>query len=130
VGAEATNFGRCGGHAFWTAGTVVGLWRKAGLGFGSARRLSLQNAVRLEKNREEVMGKFFKIGVALFAFIAAGFWFASAAGELPIIRSYWDSVPANDPYYMAVKFSALMNRWAALFSGLSALCAGASIWVK
>ena len=35
--------------------------------------------------------------------------------------SYWDSVPEHDPFYRAVKFSARMNRWAAGFSGLSAL---------
>jgi hypothetical protein len=90
----------------------------------------LKRPVRLREKREEKLGKYLEIGVAVCAFIAATFWFAPAAGELPRISSYWDSVPPNDPYYVAVKFAAVMNRWAALFSGLSALCGGATIWVK
>ncbi len=65
---------------------------------------------------------FLDIGAALFALLGAGFWFLSAYGKLPPIIPYYDATPANDPFYMAVKFSAKMNRWAALFSGLSALC--------
>jgi hypothetical protein len=68
------------------------------------------------------MEKCLDIGAAIFAFVAAVFWFLSAYGSLPPILTYWDQVPAGDPFYMVVKFSAQMNRWAAGFSGLSALC--------
>jgi hypothetical protein len=44
--------------------------------------------------------------------------------------SYWDFVPERDPFYRAVKFSARMNRWAAGFSGLSALCMGIELFAK
>jgi hypothetical protein len=76
------------------------------------------------------MGRYLEIGVAVFAFIAAAFWFASAAGEFPRMLTYCNSVPPDDPYYVAVKFSALMIRWAAFFSGLLAVCAGVNVWVK
>ena len=55
------------------------------------------------------------------AFIAAVFWFLSAYGTLPPLIAYYDSTPETDPFYQAVKFSARMNRYAAFFSGLSAL---------
>ena len=59
---------------------------------------------------------------AIFAFVAAVFWFLSAYGKLPPMLSYWDSTPENDPFYSAVKYGATMNRWAALLSGCSAAC--------
>lgn len=62
------------------------------------------------------------IAAAIFGFLAAGFWFASAAGHLPPITTYWLQAPSNDPFYVTMKFSAEMNMWAAIFSGLSALC--------
>ena len=68
------------------------------------------------------MGKWFDIGTAIFAFLAAIFWFLSAWGKLPPMLSYWDGAPPNDPFYLAVKFSARMNTYAAILSGLSALC--------
>jgi hypothetical protein len=61
---------------------------------------------------------------AIFAVVAAGFWFASAWGTLPPMLSYWGGAPANDPFYSAIRFSAQMNTVAAAFSGLSALCMG------
>lgn len=68
------------------------------------------------------MEKWLDIAAAAFAFAAAVFWFLSAYGPLPRMLQYFDFVPDNDPYYVAVKFSAKMNRWAAGLSGLSALC--------
>ena len=70
-----------------------------------------------------------EIGAAFFAFLAAFFWFLSSYGKMPPMVDYWDSVPETDPFYLAVKFSARMNKWAALFSGLSALCAATAIYV-
>ncbi|HZP69245.1 MAG TPA: hypothetical protein VFB29_04815 [Pseudolabrys sp.] len=67
------------------------------------------------------------IGAATTAFAAAVFWFISARGKLPAMVAYYDFTPPNDPFYMAVKFSAKMNRFAAFFSGLSALCMGIKI---
>lgn len=69
------------------------------------------------------MEKWLNIGTAVFAFVAAIFWFLSAYGKLPPIVAYFDSTPETDPFFRAVKFSARMNTWAAGFSGLSALCA-------
>jgi hypothetical protein len=68
------------------------------------------------------------IVAALSAFVAAVFWFVSAYGKLPPMLPYWDAIPEDDPFYMAVKFSARMNRWAAGFSGLSALCMSAKLF--
>ena len=76
------------------------------------------------------MKKWLDIGAALFAFSAAIFWFLSAYGRLPPILPYWDSTPDNDPFYQTVKFSAVMNTWAAGFSGLSALCMSMRLFLK
>jgi len=67
------------------------------------------------------MGRIFDLVVAALALAAAVFWFLSAYGELPHMGSYWDSTPVSDPFYKAVKFSATMNKWASVLSGLSAL---------
>lgn len=67
---------------------------------------------------------------AAFAFVAALFWFLSAAGKLPPMVSYWDKAPDNDPFFKAVRRSAMLNRWGAVFAGLSALCAGASFVLR
>jgi hypothetical protein len=46
------------------------------------------------------------VGAASFALLAAVFWFISAYEKLPPMNGYWDSVPDNDAFYLAVKFSA------------------------
>jgi len=63
------------------------------------------------------------LGAAIFALLASGFWFYSAAKPLPPMITYWDQAPANDPFYSAMRASVKFNRWAALFSGLAAFCA-------
>jgi hypothetical protein len=68
------------------------------------------------------------IAAAVFALVAALFWFASAYGKLPPMIGYFDQAPGSDPFYVAIKFSASMNRWAAGLSGLSALCMGAKLF--
>jgi hypothetical protein len=66
------------------------------------------------------------LGSAL-ALVAAIFWFLSAYGDVPPIITYWGGAPPNDPFfYVAMKFSASMNNWAAIFSGMSAACMGLS----
>jgi hypothetical protein len=60
---------------------------------------------------------------AAFALLAAALWFRSAARNPPEILTYWDAVPSNDPFVVWLRSSARLNRWAALFTGLSALCA-------
>jgi hypothetical protein len=67
------------------------------------------------------LARLLDIAAAVLAFAAAVFWFLSAAGKLPPIVAYWDRTPDTDPFYRAVKFSALMNSIAAILSGLSAL---------
>lgn len=69
-------------------------------------------------------------GTAIFALAAAVFWFLSAAGSLPKMVAYWDQAPETDAFFVAIKFSASMNRIAAAFSGLSALCAGLKLFVS
>lgn len=73
------------------------------------------------------MHKFLEVTAALFAFLAAIFWFLSVYGKTPPMLSYWDSVPESDPFYMAIKFSVRMNKWAAFFSGMSAIFGGANL---
>lgn len=68
------------------------------------------------------MQTYLDLGAALFALAAAAFWFVSAYGKLPPMVAYYDQAPPDDPFYVAVKLSAKMNRWAAFLSGLSALC--------
>ena len=68
-------------------------------------------------------------GAVVFAIGAAIFWFLSAYGELPPMVAYWDATPENDPFRMATTFAAKMNRWAAGFSGASALCMAMKIMV-
>jgi hypothetical protein len=68
------------------------------------------------------MEKWFEVVAAALALIAAGFWFASAWGHVPPPVAYLgDRAPDWDPFYKAVQFSALMNTFAASFSGASAL---------
>jgi hypothetical protein len=74
------------------------------------------------------MEKWLDIGAAVLAIAAAIFWFLSAYGKLPPMVTYWDQAPAGDPFYSAIKFSAEMNRWAALLSGLSASCMGLKLF--
>jgi hypothetical protein len=66
------------------------------------------------------MNKTLGIVAATFAFIAAVFWFLSAAGQFPPIVTYWGQAPETDPLYQVLKFSARMNMVASVFSGLSA----------
>jgi len=74
------------------------------------------------------MEKSLDVGAAVLAIAAAVFWFLSAYGKLPLPVSYWGSAPNNDPLYVALKFSASMNTWAAALSGGSALCVGLKLF--
>ena len=73
------------------------------------------------------MGRWIEITAAIFAFIAAVFWFLSAAGKLPPMVTYWGGTPDSDPFYQAVKFSAYMNMIAATASGISAALISAKL---
>jgi hypothetical protein len=59
----------------------------------------------------------------IFALIAAVFWFLSAATPPPAPVTYYGGPPPSDPFFASLVFGGNMNRWAAAFSGLSALCA-------
>ena len=76
------------------------------------------------------MEKWSDIGAAVFALVAALFWFLSAYGKLPPMVTYWTSTPSDDPFYKAVMFSAMMNKWAAGLSGVSALLMGIKLFIK
>ena len=41
--------------------------------------------------------------------------------------TYWDGATESDPFYQAVRFSARMNTYAALASGVSAVLFGLRI---
>ncbi len=68
--------------------------------------------------------KWLNIGAAVFALTAAIFWFLSAYGDVPPMLTYWGGAPVDDPFYQSVRFSAAMNKWAAIFSCASAACMG------
>ncbi len=76
------------------------------------------------------MEKWLDVGAAMFALVAAIFWFLSACGNLPAIVTYWGHAPGNDPFYLALKFSAQMNTCAAALSGMSALCMGIKLFLR
>ncbi len=50
------------------------------------------------------MGPVLEIGTAVFALLAAAFWFFSANGKLPPMVAYWDITPEHDPLYQSMKF--------------------------
>jgi Na+/proline symporter len=75
------------------------------------------------------MEKWLDVAAALLAIIAAVFWFLSAYGKLPAMVTYLGQTPESDLFYKAVKFSAVMNRWAAGFSGASALSMSARLFI-
>jgi hypothetical protein len=54
--------------------------------------------------------------------LAAIFWFISASGKVPSMGTYFDSAPPNDPFLVAVRRSAVWNRFAAALTGVSVLC--------
>jgi hypothetical protein len=77
------------------------------------------------------VGDTLDFAAAVFAIVAAAFWFLSAFGGLPPMRAYFDHAPDNDPFFIAMRFSANMNVVAAALSGLSALCFGIKLlWFK
>jgi hypothetical protein len=90
--------------------------------FPSRRAGSRSGYFRMEKRLD--------ICAALFALVAAGFWFCSAYGTLPPMVTYWDTTPPNDAFYLAMKHSAKMNTCAAGLSGASAFCMGAKIFLR
>jgi urea transporter len=70
----------------------------------------------------------FNAGAALSAFVAAGFWFISASGEMPKSNKNWsDFLDTPDAIVSALKYSAKWNRLAALFAGVSSLFIAAAI---
>jgi hypothetical protein len=80
--------------------------------------LSPNAQINVGRNMSQVLEYF----GAASAGIASIFWFLSARKNLPKMVSYYGSIPNNDPFFQAIRFSVVMNRWAAAFSGLSALC--------
>jgi len=61
-----------------------------------------------------------RITAAFFAFVAAGFWSASAWGELPPIVPYLGYTPTDDPFTLALAYTVRMNRIVAASAGISA----------
>jgi hypothetical protein len=46
------------------------------------------------------MARVFDIAAALFAVVAAVFWFLFAYGELPRMATYWDTAPVDEAAIM------------------------------
>lgn len=65
------------------------------------------------------MEKWLDLTAAIFAAIAALFWFLSAEA-VPQMVMYWGAAPPNDPFFMSVQASAHWNSLAAAFSGFAA----------
>jgi hypothetical protein len=63
---------------------------------------------------------------AVSAFAAAVFWYLSARNKLPEMVSYWDGTPSDDPFFVAMQKGVTLNKWAAGFAGVSAICAAAA----
>jgi len=69
------------------------------------------------------MDIYLNIAAAVFALIAAVFWWRSACRKLPPFPSMvYDFDPNKDPFFLAVRFSANMNKIAAGSSFISAVC--------
>ena len=83
-------------------------------------RLSGYSFEPMDDCKTQHMNRRLDVATAIFAFIAAVFWFLSAAGRLPPMVMYWDQAPDTDTFYQAMKFSSFMNMIASVFSGLSA----------
>jgi len=64
------------------------------------------------------MTRTFEIAAALFAVVAAVFWFLSAYGELPQIVSYWDTAPVDEA---AIMTSSAFPRFESYEAALSSL---------
>jgi hypothetical protein len=71
----------------------------------------------------------FDVATAAFAMVASVFWFFSAARSVPNVAALSDQPLLSYEFCDAVQFSSKMNRWAAGFSGLSALVAACKIAV-
>lgn len=66
----------------------------------------------------------FEVGTAVFAFVSSMFWFWSAATKIPKLGVPFGGVfPEDHPWIVANNRMTKRNKWAALFAGLSALCA-------
>jgi hypothetical protein len=63
---------------------------------------------------------------SIAAFGAAFFWFLSAASP-PRMVAYWGGAPSSDPFYSSLYHSVLMNRYAAICAGISAVALGLSL---
>jgi hypothetical protein len=87
----------------------------------------LGRVVTASRVKRMVLG--LSLASGIFAFSAAVFWFISAANQPPPMVTYWDGAPPTDTFYASLAFGARMNRWAAFFSGLSAVCASAGVFL-
>ncbi len=63
---------------------------------------------------------------AVSAFAAAVFWYLSARNILPEMVGDWDGFPSNDPFFVALQRGVTLNKWAAGFAGVSAVCTAAA----
>jgi hypothetical protein len=66
------------------------------------------------------------VASAAAAFLAAVFWFLSAARPLPRPTTYWDHTPDTDPFLQALRAAVRHNRYAALCAGVAALSQAAA----
>ena len=60
------------------------------------------------------------------AFVAAIYWLRSALVSIPPLVAYFDKAPEDDPFLTALRNTARLNRFAAVFSALSGFFAVAA----
>lgn len=68
-------------------------------------------------------------GSLAVGFVAAVFWWWSAAVPLPAPGMYWEKSPENDPFLMAIRHGADLNGIAAILTGVSVALAAVASWV-
>ena len=60
------------------------------------------------------------ITAAVLALASAFFWWRSAARSIPAPMTYWDAMPEDAPFIVAVRATARDNAIAAALAGLAA----------
>ena len=74
----------------------------------------------------------FALGIASAAMAigSAIFWWRSAARSIPPLETYWDQMPDDAPFLVAMKKTSADNRTAAALSGLAAIFGALSIAIQ
>ena len=69
------------------------------------------------------MARWLEIAAGVLGLVAAALWIWPAYTRIPSSVTYWSGPPPDDPREIALRFAWALNGYAALFTGLAALCA-------